>query len=92
MNDFSSRAYAHGPGGRGDGGRERSGRGPGAGSRPDPQDKAQLAAHPVDGRRVLAIFRPHRWSLAAMLVLIVSSSALGLASPFLACMTWRASR
>ncbi|MGO0576577.1 ABC transporter ATP-binding protein [Ornithinimicrobium panacihumi] len=77
MNDFSNPT----PGRMAEGG--RGGRGGGAGARPDPKDKAQLAAHPVDGRRVLAIFRPHRWSLAAMLVLIVSSSALGLASPFL---------
>ena len=83
MNDFSSPDLRPGSG-RGDGaGRDRAGRGPGAGSRPDPKDKAQLAAHPVSGRRVLALFAPHRWPLATVLALIVSSSALGLATPFL---------
>ena len=61
----------------------RGGRGADAGARPDPRDQAQLAAHPVSGRRILALFSPHRWSIATVLVLIVASSALGLASPFL---------
>ncbi|ANS78803.1 Methionine ABC transporter ATP-binding protein [Serinicoccus hydrothermalis] len=52
-------------------------------TRPDPKDTAQLAAHPVSARRVLALFRPHRRTIAGVLVLIVSSSALGLATPFL---------
>ena len=77
MDDFSPPATGHGAtGGRGD----RAG---GAGARRDPRDTAQLAAHPVSGRRVLALFAPHRWSIAAVLVLIVTSSALGLVSPFL---------
>ncbi len=77
MDDFSPPAPGHGAtGGRGD----RAG---GAGARRDPRDTAQLAAHPVSARRVLALFAPHRWTIAAVLVLIVSSSALGLVSPFL---------
>jgi len=52
-------------------------------ARPDPRDRAQLAEHPVSLRRVLALFRPHRWTLAVVLVLIVASSLLGLATPFL---------
>jgi ATP-binding cassette subfamily B protein len=37
----------------------------------------------VSGRRILTLFAPHRWSIATVLVLIVASSVLGLASPFL---------
>ncbi|MFC5043546.1 ABC transporter ATP-binding protein [Ornithinimicrobium kibberense] len=58
-------------------------RGPGSGARPDPRDRAQLVAHPVSGRRVLALFSPHRRAIAGVLVLIVSTSALGLVAPFL---------
>lgn len=54
-----------------------------AGSRTDPKDTAQLAAHPVSGTRVLALFAPHRLTIAAVLALIITSSALGLAAPFL---------
>ncbi|WP_122261227.1 ABC transporter ATP-binding protein [Ornithinimicrobium cerasi] len=79
MNDFSSLASGHGLGDRGG----RGDRGPGSGSRRDPRDQAQLRAHPVSGRRVLALFAPHRWPVAVVLTLIVTSSALGLASPFL---------
>jgi ATP-binding cassette, subfamily B, bacterial len=53
------------------------------GARPDPQDLAQLRSHPVSARRVLALFAPHRGTLATVLALIVASSALGLATPFL---------
>lgn len=74
MDGFSN--LSHG-GDRGDRGSR------GAGARPDPKDRAQLAAHPVSARRVLALFRPHRWSIATVLALIVTSSALGLVSPFL---------
>lgn len=62
---------------RGDGGSRRSG------ARVDPKDTAQLAAHPVSARRVLALFAPHRATIAVVLGLIVTSSALGLATPFL---------
>jgi ATP-binding cassette subfamily B protein len=55
-----------------------------AGARPDPQDRAQLVAHPVSTARVLALFRPHRLTLLTVLAIIVTSSALGLATPFLA--------
>ncbi|WP_256841389.1 ABC transporter ATP-binding protein [Ornithinimicrobium cryptoxanthini] len=54
------------------------------GARPDPKDKAQLAAHPVSAPRVLALFRPHTLTLLVVLGIIVTSSALGLATPFLA--------
>ena len=90
MTDFSTHTSGSGAlaprdhvrgGGRGEG--RGGGRGADAGARPDPRDQAQLAAHPVSGRRILALFTPHRWPIATVLVLIVASSALGLASPFL---------
>ena len=62
----------------------RTGGGRRDGARPDPKDKAQLAAHPVSAARVLALFRPHRFTLLTVLAIIVTSSALGLATPFLA--------
>ncbi|YAL83800.1 ABC transporter ATP-binding protein [Dermacoccaceae bacterium W4C1] len=62
------------PGRRGD---------PTAPARLDPQDQAQLAEHPVELRRVFALFRDHRRRLAGVLVLIVTGSILGLVTPFL---------
>ncbi|WP_147915974.1 ABC transporter ATP-binding protein [Ruania zhangjianzhongii] len=56
---------------------------PDSATRIDPRDTAQLATHPVSGRRVLALFRPHAGSLALVLVLIVATSLVGLANPFL---------
>ncbi|USQ79542.1 ABC transporter ATP-binding protein [Ornithinimicrobium faecis] len=63
------------------GGRHDARRG---GARLDPKDKTQLAAHPVSAARVLALFRPHRVTLLTVLAIIVTSSVLGLATPFLA--------
>ncbi|WP_022919628.1 ABC transporter ATP-binding protein [Ruania albidiflava] len=57
--------------------------GPDHPSRIDPQDTAQLAAHPVSARRVAALFRPHATAIALVLALIVGSSLVGLATPFL---------
>src|SRR3954449_9064682 len=51
--------------------------------RPDPADRAQLERSPVRWSRVAALFRPHRWQLAVVVALIVASSAIALASPFL---------
>lgn len=62
----------------------RTGGGRHGGARPSPRDTAQLAAHPVTPARVLALFRPHRLTLLTVLAIIVTSSALGLATPFLA--------
>jgi ATP-binding cassette, subfamily B, bacterial len=56
----------------------RSGRG-----RPDPADKAQLERSPVRWSRVAALFRPYRWQLGVVVALIVASSAVALATPFL---------
>lgn len=52
-------------------------------ARRDPRDTAQLESHPVSARRILALFAEHRTRLAVVLSLIVLSSALGLAQPFL---------
>lgn len=62
--------------GGGDGG-GRSGR------RVDPADRAQLDRAPVPLRRVAALFRPWRRQVALVVALIVLSSGIALASPFL---------
>lgn len=49
----------------------------------DPRDREQLAESPVSPRRVIAYFRPHRWQVAAVVALIVASSLVSMASPFL---------
>src|SRR3954469_3064377 len=59
------------------------GRGGGGGRRVDPADRAQLDRSPVSLRRVAARCRPHRLPLAVVVVLIVASSAIALATPFL---------
>ncbi|OJX96931.1 MAG: multidrug ABC transporter ATP-binding protein [Micrococcales bacterium 73-15] len=56
------------------------GRGP---AQRDPADVAQLAAHPVSYRRIARLFAPHTGRLAVVVVLIVASSIIGLATPFL---------
>ncbi len=61
--------------GRGGGGRSNG--------RPDPADKAQLERSPVRWSRVAGLFRPFRWQLTLVVALIVASSAIALATPFL---------
>ncbi|WP_457205656.1 ABC transporter ATP-binding protein [Nocardioides sp. P5_C9_2] len=51
--------------------------------RPDPADRRQLADHPVPLARVARLFAPHRGTLAIVVALIVLSSVIGLAQPFL---------
>lgn len=51
--------------------------------RPDPADVRQLEASPVSLRRIARLFVPHRPALAVVVALIVLSSAVGLAQPFL---------
>jgi len=46
-----------------------------------PAEKAQ--AHDVSLRRISTLFVPHRWSIAGVTAIIVVSSVLGMASPFL---------
>ncbi len=63
---------------------DRSDRRPGRGpQRLDPADKAQLAESPVSWRRVTALFAPYRWQVLAVMALLVVSSLVGLATPFL---------
>jgi ATP-binding cassette subfamily B protein len=59
---------------------ERGGRGA---ARVDPADRAQLAESPVEIRRVLALFGPHRRALAIVTAIIVATSAISMAQPFL---------
>ncbi|MPQ97778.1 ATP-binding cassette domain-containing protein [Modestobacter sp. I12A-02628] len=49
----------------------------------DPADRAQLDRSPVSLRRVGRLFAPHRWAIATVVALIVASSAVALAAPFL---------
>ena len=51
--------------------------------RPDPADKTQLERNPVRLRRVLSLFRPYRLQVGVVMALIVASSAIALATPFL---------
>src|SRR5215218_294408 len=53
------------------------------GRSPDPADKAQLERSPVRWGRVAGLFRPYRWQLAVVVALIVASSTVALATPFL---------
>ena len=53
------------------------------GGRPDPADLRQLADSPVSLRRIARLFTPHRATLAVVVALIVLSSLVGLAQPFL---------
>jgi ATP-binding cassette, subfamily B, bacterial len=59
----------------------------GSGGRPgrsfDPADKAQLERSPVRWGRVAGLFRPYGWQLAVVVALIVASSTVALATPFL---------
>ena len=61
----------------------RGGGGGTSGRRPDPADRAQLDRLPVRWSRVAALFRPYRGQLAVVVVLIVASSVVALATPFL---------
>ncbi|MGY1795880.1 ABC transporter ATP-binding protein [Geodermatophilus sp. SYSU D00525] len=61
-----------------------SGRGRGGPGRAvDPADRAQLERAPVSLRRVAALFRPYRWQVGTVVALIVASSVVALATPFL---------
>jgi ATP-binding cassette subfamily B protein len=53
------------------------------GGRPDPADLRQLADSPVSLRRIARLFAPHRRTLAVVVALIVLSSLVSLAQPFL---------
>lgn len=49
----------------------------------DPRDRARLAEQPVELRRIVALFRGFGAKVSAVVALIVASSLIGLASPFL---------
>jgi ATP-binding cassette subfamily B protein len=51
--------------------------------RPDPADLRQLSDSPVSLRRIARLFAPHRSTLAVVVALIVLSSTVSLAQPFL---------
>ena len=58
----------------------------GGGPRParlDPADLEQLKDAPVSLRRIGALFAPYRWRIILVVALIVASSVISLASPFL---------
>ncbi|MFT4287081.1 ABC transporter ATP-binding protein [Nocardioides sp.] len=79
MTDLNSTPLTLAPG-RGDEFRERSAR-----RAPDSRDsdRRQLEATPVSLRRIGALFAPHKATLAVVVLLIVASSVVGLAQPFL---------
>ena len=60
----------------------RGGRGSGA-MTIDPRDRAQLADAPVPMSRVVALFRPHRVRISVVCALIVATSIVSMAQPFL---------
>src|SRR4051794_16088058 len=55
----------------------------GSGRTVNPADRAQLDRSPVSLRRVAGLFRPHAVPVGVVVVLIVVSSVIALASPFL---------
>ncbi len=59
------------------------GRGVRGPQRVDPQDRAQLAESPVSVARVVALFRPDRATVAVVTAIIVVSSVISMAQPFL---------
>lgn len=55
----------------------------GRATRPDPADRRQLQDSPVSLRRIARLFTAHRSSLVIIVGLIMTSSLVGLAQPFL---------
>ncbi len=70
-----------GHGARGSHGGGRGGRG--GAMTVDPRDRARLAEAPVPMSRVLALFGPHRARIGVVVAIIVVTSVVGLAQPFL---------
>lgn len=56
---------------------------PGGPRRISKEDRAQLEARPVPFARVAALFGPHRRTLGAVVAIIVATSVVSMASPFL---------
>lgn len=65
------------------GGGHGSNRGDRSSATKSPADIKQLEEHPVSLRRIGALFRPYRGRLAVVVMLIVATSLVGLATPFL---------
>ncbi|TPG19873.1 ABC transporter ATP-binding protein [Pedococcus bigeumensis] len=51
--------------------------------KPSRADRQQLAESPVPLSRLAGLFRPHRWTIGLVMALIVASSTISLAQPFL---------
>jgi len=69
------------PAGRGAGAASRAGSiGP---QKVDPRDRAQLIDAPVALSRVTALFRPYRWQVSLVTLVIVATSVISMAQPFL---------
>ena len=47
------------------------------------RDKSQIQLHPVSFKRVAQLFAPHKWSLLAVILLIVASSLISITQPFI---------
>ncbi len=61
----------------------REGRGMARSGRTDPADQRQLVDSPVSLTRIAHLFAPYRGRLVVVVALIVASSVIGLAQPFL---------
>ncbi|MGN5238446.1 ABC transporter ATP-binding protein [Rhodococcus sp. SJ-3] len=59
------------------------GGGRGRGAKVDPKDIEQLKESPVSLRRIGALFAPYSWQITVVVALIVASSVIALANPFL---------
>ncbi|HET9127827.1 MAG TPA: ABC transporter ATP-binding protein [Propionibacteriaceae bacterium] len=57
--------------------------GPGRPQRASRSDRAQLESVPLDLRRVLRLFTPHKLALTLVTIAIVITSVIGMAQPFL---------
>ncbi len=61
----------------------RGDRASGRASRPDPRDLAQLAESPPSLRRIASLFAPHRGTVTVVTAIIVATSIIAMAQPFL---------
>ncbi|MDO5743331.1 MAG: ABC transporter ATP-binding protein [Micrococcaceae bacterium] len=56
---------------------------PGGVARVSAADAKQVKLHPVRLSRIAALFKPHKWVIAVVVLLISAASVIGLAQPFL---------
>ena len=52
-------------------------------ARLNPADLKQVKLHPVQPARIAALFKPHKFTIAVVVLLISAASVIGLAQPFL---------